>query len=215
MNTWGFIQGGGSIDPIAGVAGHPGISRLTVTDNTTPDLATIQAASNTDNTILLGNGTVWRYETSVRLPSLSTSAQRMILRSGFLDVYGTTEGAGDDGCYFRYSDNINGGKWQGICVNNGTTTTCDLMSTSGTTVAASTWYRLTVTVNSAGTSADFQVNGATSNGSGRCQVASNIPTATGRETAYANMIIKTVGTGTARQLDIDYIDVLGQFGTPR
>jgi hypothetical protein len=139
----------------------------------------------------------------------------MILRSGFLDVYGTTEGAGDDGCYFRYSDNINGGKWQGICVNNGTTTTCDLMSTSGTTVAASTWYRLTVTVNSAGTSADFQVNGATSNGSGRCQVASNIPTATGRETAYANMIIKTVGTGTARQLDIDYIDVLGQFGTPR
>jgi hypothetical protein len=215
MNTWGFIQGGGSIDPIAGAAGHPGISRLSVTDNTTPDLATIQAASNTDNGILLGNGTVWRYETSVRLPSLSTSGQRMIARLGFLDVYGTTEGAGDDGCYFRYSDNLNSGKWQGICVNNGTTTTCDLMSTSGTTVAASTWYRLTVTVNSAGTSADFQVNGATTNGSGRCQVASNIPTSAGRETSYANMIIKTVGTATVRQLDNDYIDVLGQFSTPR
>jgi len=71
------------------------------------------------------------------------------------------------------------------------------------------WVRLTVVVNSTGTSVDFQINGTST-----CQVTTQIPDTATNETGFANYIVKTAGT-TTRAIDTDYIDVLGQFGTPR
>jgi len=137
------------------------------------------------------------------MPVLSTSAQRFMLALGFTDFPGDAT----DGCYFRYSDNINTGKWQGVCRSGGagSEVTCDAL----TTVAINTWYRLTVVVNAAGTSVDFQINGTS-----KCQITSSIPTTATHETAWADAITKNIGT-TDRFFDIDYIDVLGQFGSAR
>ena len=201
---------GGGTSEIAGVTGHPGILVLDTGTGGANSWVYGGTQSTNNTTILLGNGDYWRYETSTRIPTISTSGQRFTYVAGFND------NAGDavDGCYFRTSDNINTGRWQGVCRNNSTETVCDTASTSTTQVAANTWYRLTVSVNAAGNSADFQVNGSTTNGSGRCQVASNIPTSTGRETDWANTIIKNVGT-TSRTVNIDYVELEGQFGSSR
>jgi hypothetical protein len=195
--------GSGISSSISGETGHPGIPQFnTGTTATGYDYI----GSPGDNEILLGNGDYWRYETDLRIPSspgLSTSAQRFTVRAGFIEQSTTDDGT--DGCFFKYSDNVNSGKWQGTCLSSGTPTTCD----TGTTVAAGTWYRLTVVVNAAGTSADFRINGTSA-----CTVASNIPTGAGRVTGRGTSILKSVGT-TDRDLDIDYEEIEGQFGSLR
>jgi hypothetical protein len=72
------------------------------------------------------------------------------------------------------------------------------------------WYRLTVDVNPAGTSTDFQVDGVS-----RCQITTNIPIGVGRGTGFGSNVIKTLGTTANYGIDIDYIQVLGRFATPR
>jgi hypothetical protein len=210
------ILGGEVFNDIAGVAGHPGIVEQEVdVDNS----MTALQSPGLDNQIIFGSTNTWRYETSVRIPTLSNATDTFVVRSGFLDseAYSETDTNGGSnnaaGCYFKYSHGVNSGRWQGTCVNNSATVqTCDLYSGSpGTTVAASTWYRLTVAVNSAGNSVDFRVNGSATNGNGRCQIVSQIPTG---GVGYANFLMKTNGSGDVT-FQTDYIDVLGQFGTPR
>jgi len=134
----------------------------------------------------------------LRIPTLSGSGQTFVVRSGFTDGINVE---GTDGCYFKYTDTVNSGKWQGFCVSNGTSSTCDV----GTSVAAATWYRLTVVVTGTAT-ADFQIAGTTG-----CTVSTNIPSATGRETGINTGIVKTGGT-TERTLLTDYIEVTSQLG---
>lgn len=205
----GYGQGtGAGIGSSNGETGHPGIAQLN-SGSTATGYAYI--GSPGDNEILLGNNDYWRYETDIRLPStsaLSTSAQRYTLRLGFEEQSTVNDGA--DGCFFRYADDINSGKWQGICESNSdgvstNQTTCD----TGVSVALSTWYRMTVVVNAAGTSTDFRINGVS-----KCTVTTNIPTGAGRVTGRGDSILKRVGT-TDRDLDIDYEEIEAQFGTDR
>jgi hypothetical protein len=162
---------------------------------------TAYIGSQNKESIRLGGGDYWRYEAVVRIPTLSTSGQRFTTFAGFNDQSGIADAT--DGCYFRYSDNINSAEWQGVCANNSTQSVCD----TNIAVAAATYYRLTVAVNSAGNSTDFQVNGVST-----CQVTGNIPTT--RTTGFAAGIIKSVGAPAA-SLWIDYMEVEGQFGSPR
>jgi hypothetical protein len=160
-----------------------------------------------DNAILLGNNDYWRHESAVRIPSatsaLSTSAQRYTVRAGFQE---NTTGDGLDGCFFKYSDNVNSGKWQGLCEgSNPSISLCD----TGTTVAVNTWYRLTVVVNAAGTSADFRINGVST-----CTITTNIPTVSTKPTSFGVSMEKTIGT-TNREIQLDYQEIQGQFGTAR
>lgn len=194
-------DGVGGFDPIAGTAGHPGIIRGRVSASGQYALV---SSPFTVNPILLGNGNTWRYDTAVRVPTLSDGTNSFTVRAGFRDDSGFPAGDGDDACSFKYSHNVNGGRWQGYCADSGTAT-CD----TGITVVANTWYRLTIVVNASATSVDFQVDGVST-----CQVTSQIPSTTGNEVSYAQYVNKTAGS-TQRNFDIDYIQVLGQFGTPR
>jgi len=184
----------------AGATGHPGIVEQE-TGTTAAGASLVSSSDRNESSILLGNGDYWRYETDVKIPVLSTGTQRFIYRAGFDDANNLGNIDGADGCYFKYSDNVNGGKWQGVCNSNSSSTTCD----TTIAVSAGTWYRLTVAVNTTGTSADFYVNGVDD-----CQVTSNIPTGAGRNTTFQNSLAKTIGT-TSVSVYLDYIDLQAQF----
>ncbi|HSW98766.1 MAG TPA: hypothetical protein VLF71_02930 [Candidatus Saccharimonadales bacterium] len=186
---------------IAATAGHPGIIEQE-TGTATNGYCLIGSNDANGQSILLGNNDTWRYESAVQYPTLSNGTDRYVHRIGFDD---SSVGNLDptDGCIFKYSDNVNSGKFQGACFNNTATTTCD----TGLTVAAATWYRLTIVVNAAGNSVDFEVNGVS-----KCQVTSNIPTS--RVTTFMSNFVKTLGT-TTRSAYLDYIELDAQFGGTR
>ncbi len=198
-----FSGNAGSFANVTGVANHPGINELRTGTNTNGSAGI--GSNDPGSAYLLGNGDYWRFETVVNIPGLSDGTNTYTFRAGFSDG-----GAGDgtDGCFFRYGSAINGGKWQGVCRNGGgggLETVCD----TTITVAAATWYRLTLVVNTAGNSVDFQTNGTS-----RCQVTSNIPTTATHETSWNIGILKSAGT-TGKTAQIDYVEVYDQFGTPR
>lgn len=185
----------------ASVASHPGIIRLSTGSTASGYSATwINDAGNIG--VVLGAGDSWRHETVLRVPVLSTGAQQFTARTGFGEGTGSTDGA--DSCIFKYNEALNGGRWQGSCSSNSTTSTCD----TTVTVAAGTWYRLTILVNAAGTSADFRINGVS-----RCTVTTNIP-GSARQTSIQTTVSKSVGS-TSRDIDVDYIGFESQFGTSR
>jgi hypothetical protein len=196
-----FTSGGAtSASAVAGITGHPGIVQLSTSTSATG--AAGFGTNDTGQSFLLGNGDYYRHESVLRIPTLSDGTNTFTVRSGLMDGV-TTDGT--DGCFFKYSNGVNSGKWQGICYNNTASSTCD----TTTTVVANTWYRLTVVVNSAGTSADFQVNGVS-----KCQVSAQIPTGAARQVSSNITIVKSVGT-TARTVDLDYMEMMIQFGTSR
>jgi hypothetical protein len=186
-----------SATAVGSVAGHPGILQHQTGTTATGNPRFISTATAG---ILLGNSSVWRYSSGVRIPALSSGTQRFTYRAGFMDT-ATVDAI--DGCYFRYVDNVNAGNWQGVCRNNNAESTCN----TAIAVAANTWYRLDVVVNAAGTSADFQTDSTT-----RCSVVANIPTGAGRGTAFGSMVLKSVGTTTSL-VDVDYIQVRGEFAS--
>lgn len=86
----------------------------------------------------------------------------------------------------RYSDDINSGKFECYSRNSGgTETTAD----SGITVAASTRYETTITLNKAGTEATFIINGAVV-----ARITTNLPSATTLGSGI--QLGSLVGTGT-------------------
>ncbi|MGL5830926.1 MAG: choice-of-anchor Q domain-containing protein, partial [Candidatus Altimarinota bacterium] len=180
-----------SATAITSVAAHSG-----VVQHTTGTTATGRAAmmSINPNNILLGNSWYWRYDSMVRITTLSDGTNRFIYRNGFLD---SPSAEPTDGVYFRYSDNLNTGQWQLVCRSNGTETA----TASTSAPAAATWYRLTIIVNPAGSSAEFFVDGTSI---GTC--ASNLPTGAGRGTGFGSFMLKSVGL-TARTIDLDYVEI--------
>jgi hypothetical protein len=196
----------GTVGDVNAVAGHQGIEDMS-TGGSNTGLMNFGLADGSNDGVLLGAGDYWRFESDIKTQTLSTATQRYTIRTGFSD---TGNADPTNGCIFKYSDNVNGGKWQGLCANGGTTSTCDVASTSGTTVATSTWYRLTIQVNSAGTAATFQVNGSNTGGSGQCQVTTNIPT--GNATAWQTSILKSAGTVPA-DIYVDYVELYADYGT--
>jgi hypothetical protein len=186
----------------AGSTGHPG--QVTLTTGTTATGAGLAGANDGGTPFLFGNGDYWRFETDLKLPLLSNNdaTNTYLVKAGMSDG---GSGAPTDGCWFSYTHNVNTGKWQGNCANNSTTSTCNAV----VTVAASTWYRLTIVFASDGSSVDFQVDGTS-----ECQITTNIPTTAGRETSSNISILKTAST-TARTLILDYVDIEGQLGTSR
>ncbi len=180
-----------SVTAVTSLADHPGVVQHQ-TGTTTTGRASY---SSNGGTLLLGNSWYWRYEAMVRIPVLSNGTEIYNYRSGFHD---NNSGDSTDGCYFRYTSSQASGQWQGVCRSNSTES-----STSGVTVAANTWYRLTIIINPAGTEARFYVNG-TQIGS---TVTTNIPTGAGRMTGFGSALNKSAGT-TSRGVDLDYMEVI-------
>lgn len=128
-----------------------------------------------------------------RVLTLSTGTDTFSLRSGFLDS-NTAEST--DGAFFRYTDSVNGGKWQAVTRSNGVETAVD----TGITVAINTTYKMQVDANAAGTSVEFRINGTLV-----ATITTNIPNASGRESGYGFAAIRTVGTAAVNAYDVDYL----------
>lgn len=175
---------------LADSSGHPGIAIVT-TGTTNTGRAALTTVT-TGQTILLGAGAV-TYETDVYLlDALSDGTDTYTNYIGLNDV---STGNGVDSVMFRYTHSTNSGKFECVTRSNSTETASD----SGITVAATTWYKLGITVNAAASSVSFLVNGSVV-----ATITTNIPTGSGRQTTPLIGIVKSAGT-TARRILVDYI----------
>lgn len=160
-------------------------------------------SSNAINCVKLGLGQA-RFASRFAIHTLSTGTETYTARIGFIDNVSGSEAT--DGCFFRYTDGVNSGKWQAVCRSNGTETATD----TGVTPVADTFQRFEVTVNAAGTSVTFLIDGANS-----VTTTTNIPTGAGRETGYGVASVKSVGTTATSGGYIDYVEVELQFTSAR
>ena len=184
---------GGSNSIISSESGHPGLVRLTTGSSASSGYSNLYLGTNC---ILLGSG-ILAIESLIRVPTLSTSAERFVIRIGLGDAL---TGNFTYGCWFEYSE-LDSANWRMCCANSSVTKT-----TSSTVVAENTWVKLKIEINAAGTSAEFFING-TSIGS----VSTNLPSSI---CSPRLNITKSVGT-TARLLDVDYYQLQYNFTTSR
>jgi len=193
---------GGTQSGLSAEAKHPGTRRWTAGTSTTGSGSII---SSSTNTLTLGNSCYWRYDAIINIDTLSDATNTYTLRVGFID---SNSAESTDGVFFRYTNSVNSGKWVLVARNNSTETTTNATNTA---VASATWYRLTIIVNPAGTSAEFFQDG-TSLGT----VTSNIPTTSStRATGYGVMFLKSAGTSDINIMQIDNVQVIGYWNTSR
>lgn len=136
----------------------------------------------------------------MRRPNDSGAANQSNLR------FGLRLGAGDgtDGVFFKLNEATNGNQWQCITRASSVSTT----SNTSVTTAKSSWVRLFIVINAAGTEAKFYINGtlvATHN--------TNMPAAGTALTGILNME-RTVVSSVITWL-IDYFYIKQTFTTPR
>lgn len=162
--------------------------RVIETGTTTTGAAAVRTASDS---LRLGNGEAV-FHTSILIPVLSSVAEEFIIRVGFLDNF-----TGDqvDGVYFEY-DRLSDTNWRVATSSNSVRTknaTINLVDTN--------YHTLMLKVNSLATSASFFIDGLEVTGS---PITTNIPTGVGRETGFADNIVKSAGT-TTRSARLDWI----------
>jgi hypothetical protein len=103
----------------------------------------------------LGIGTAYEYQVRFNIANLSNPTNRYITTDGFFDS-DTVDPEFNRGLLFRYSDDINGGRFQ-VVVRS--TANVETLIDTGVTVATDNWYRLKICVNAAGTEAQFYIDG--------------------------------------------------------
>lgn len=188
-----------TIATLAAEANHPGIARISIPTNTS-SIGGFLTYSGT-LPVRFGGGNAWTALSNVRMSAISDAGATYVFRSGFINqiTSGGAETGITNGCYFRYTNNLNSGKYQGVCRDNNveTASPCD----TGVTPSFGGWDVLSVTINSAASVASFSVNGSTP-----CTVTTNIPTAA--STGFGESVYKTGGT-QARTIDVDYFEVRG------
>lgn len=188
-----------------------GNDRIGIARHATGTTATGRTAMRLSSSAIRFSGGTYFFETMVRVPTLSTSAERFQFIVGFAD----TETAANqvDGAYFLYDEGgVSTGStaaayWQTVTVSNSSRTFNT--SLTQTTVTANQWYRLGIEVNATGTSVAFYINGSLV-----ATHTATIPTASGRETSVMSLLIKSVGT-TSRTVDVDYINAVAELTTAR
>lgn len=171
--------------------------------------STGRTAVNSGAGVVGFSGGKWIYETDINIAQLSTGTERFQLLFGFFDTYTTVNQI--DGAYLLYDEggvttgSAASANWQLVTSNNSTRT----FTTSSTAIAISTWTKLRIEVNAAGTSIDYFVNGSNIG-----TITTNIPTASGRVMGFGNLLIKSIGT-TSVTYTGDFIFAQELFTTPR
>lgn len=118
--------------------------------------------------------------------SLSDGTNRYTLRIGLLD---SLTGDPVDGAYLRYCDNVNSGKFEGVCRTNSTETAGD----TGVTVEAGAHYQFAIVLRDARGEADFYVQKWVSTvGLGRKATVAGIP-GSGRYYGMGASMVKSLG----------------------
>lgn len=190
----------------ADAANHPGIARSTTAASATGRAAVASSVS----AIRLGGGE-WEFEALVKITALSNATERFQFIIGFLDTL--TAANQVDAVAFVYDEGgVSTGStaaayWQTLTASNSTRTFNTGLSQQA--VGAATWVKLKIVVNAAGTSAAFYINDTLV-----ATHTATIPIAAGRELGFGWLLIKSAGT-TARTIDVDYLEVSGNFTTVR
>lgn len=153
------------------------------------------------STLKIGNNTI--FETSVNVATLSTLAEEYTLEHGFGDQGGTTSSANTEGIWFRY-DRLTSTNWLRCTASASASTTC---TDTGTAVSTS-WVTLRWVLNSAGTSAEFFINGSSVGTN-----STNMPAGATNVRPFARML-KSAGT-TSITTYIDYASYRTNLSTPR
>jgi len=155
--------------------------------------------------MVLGGGRIL-YETSVQVPTLSTSGERFAFISGFTSALNNI--TIPNGAAFLYDEggvatgSAASANWQVLTAAGGSRT----YTTTATVVTAGQWYKLQVIVNAAATSVGFYIDGTLVH-----TETSTIPTAA---IGFANQIIKSNGT-TARSVLVDYVYLKQKYTTAK
>jgi hypothetical protein len=177
---------------------HTGVAEITLGTSTTGSGAHISAT----NSIMFGSSWYHHFTAWFKILDLSDATDRYSLRIGYVDS-GSAESA-DCAC-FRYSDNVNSGKWERVTRSNSTETAVD------TTVTADTnWHRFDIYTNPAATNVEFFIDG-TSRGSN----TTNIPTGTSRVFGAGWMFLKSAGTTDIASFQIDALQYIAYAPTKR
>lgn len=182
-----------------GQTNRPGIMQLELGTTTTG-----RAAIRTNiDTFTTGGGELI-YEADVRIEDLSDATNEYDLRVGFGD---SDTGDHTDGCYFEYDRNSST-NWNMVVAGAATRT----RTATATAVAADTWYKLRITVNAAGNSVRFDING--SQDASSPLTGANIPTGFAERFGAGVWAVKSAGT-TERIAYVDRILVKQTLTTPR
>jgi uncharacterized protein with putative carbohydrate binding module len=176
-----------------GLAGRPGVNRLSVAAVATPDRAVINNLA-VQNGFLVGGGPI-SFETAINLAALSDGTDRFSLRAGLGDL--TTAADAVDGVYFENDLAVNGdSNWRGVTASNSTRTRLNL----NVAPVAAAWTRLGIQIDGIASLASFYVDDALVG-----QISTNIPSGAGRFTGIWIQYVKTLGAG-AKTFDCDYYD---------
>lgn len=179
---------------------HPGVVRSATGGNTyTLLVGTDAAGSGTGKNIILGGGALilnW----VINIGTLSAATPRYIFRVGLGD---SAPGDQANGCYVEYSDNVNSGNW------TYKTAAASSRTTSNSSVAVTTgWHNIQVSVNAAGTSVSFSVDGVSLGAA----ITTNIPSLGISPFINANY---TAGVGVADTFVADLWYMTQTLTTPR
>jgi hypothetical protein len=143
---------------------------------------------------LFGSGRESEYEARFQIPILSTALQTYTTRIGFLDSVSSDPA---DGVYFRYTDSVNGGRWEAVCRANSVETAAD----TGVAAVADTDTKLHIKVAADGSAAEFTINGTLV-----ATITTHISTSntSNRVTGAGIAVAKSVGTTSVQALVVDY-----------
>jgi hypothetical protein len=137
---------GGQWSAVNGTAANPGL--LTPTNGAFASIALDNF--NNSNSVQPASGAI-SATFVLNLVTLSAVANRYTINIGF----GQSAGFTGNGISFQYADNVNSGNWQIKCTKSGVGTT-----TTNTSIAATTGYHsYTISINAAGTSVSFYIDG--------------------------------------------------------
>jgi hypothetical protein len=171
------------------------------TGTTTTGNGTIVKA-NLTNAYIIGNGASLRLRFRVLINTLSDGTETFTVRIGFIDLL---TGNGTDGLFYRYTDSVNGGRWEAVARSGGSETADD----TGVAPTAGVYQILEVSVNSTGTQCDFYIDDVLT-----ASITTNIPTGSSNLTNIMAKIEKSAGT-TLRYIALDWYDFLLTRTTPR
>ena len=181
----------------AGMNGRLGVASLTTG---AVSAAGACAIGTNGNVISFYDGLFMSLETEVYLlTNLSTDVEAFTVIAGYGDNLAAAAQA--DGIYFRYTHNVNGGKWELVAEVGGVETVAD----SGITVAANTWYNLRIETYGH-TSATFYIDDVNVG-----TIATGLPE-DANHTGVNIGIFKSAGTST-RAYRVDWVYLYAMHGS--
>jgi hypothetical protein len=197
----GAAVGTGTAEPHS-----PGVFRASTGTTTTGRAGWFTIGTNS---MLFGQsgGIGGAYDLKMRIKTdtaLADGTDSYSLLMGYTDTVGSA--APNNGLFVYYDQTTT--TWRFRARNAGTQTEVN----TNITVAANTWYTITLTVSNAATpTATCRVVGSNSTDSGVLNITTNVPTAV---VGLGLQILKSAGT-TSRAFNVDYVRLSGIFSSGR